>query len=155
NSPTQNFVSAGWAVFAIDFRPDPVTPALVQADVTAALAALRSSPAIDPKRIAALGGSRGGGVLSRLASRVDLTALVLCAPALLDLVEISKAIARGDLAEPKLAQIVSAAEKRYGATMAEIEKDPARYHYDSALTEAASVRCPILIVNGRNDKSSP
>ncbi len=155
NAPTENFVAAGWAVLAIDYRPDPVTPALVQADVTAAIAAARSSPLVDPKRFAVLGGSRGGGVLSRLVSRVEVQCAVLCAPALIDLIEISKAVSRSELVEPMLAKIVAGAEKRYGATMAEIEKDPARYGYDSALTEAAQVRCPILVINGRNDKSSP
>jgi acetyl esterase/lipase len=46
-------------------------------------------------------------------------------------------------------------ESRHGAKAEEIEKDPARYGYSSALTEAARVRCPILIINGRNDTSSP
>jgi len=112
-------------------------------------------PLIDGKPPAVLGGSRGGGVLSRLASRVDFRCAVLCAPALIDLITISKAAARGELVDPMIKKIIANAEKKYGATMAEIEKDPARYGYESALTEAPKVRCPILIVNGRNDKSSP
>jgi len=155
NPPTGDLVAAGWAVLTIDYRPEPTTPALVQADVAAAIEAVRGAPLIDGTRVAVLGGSRGGGVLSRLASRVDLRSTVLCAPALIDLIEISKAAARGELVEPMLTKIVAGAEKRYGAAMAEIEKDPVRYGYDSALTEAPQVRCPILIVNGRNDKSAP
>jgi dipeptidyl aminopeptidase/acylaminoacyl peptidase len=155
NPPTGNLVAAGWAVLAIDYRPEPTTPAIVQADVIAAIEAVRRSPLIDGGRVAVLGGSRGGGILSRLASRVDVRCAVLCAPALLDLIAISKAAARGEPVEPMVKKIVAGAEKQYGATMAEIEKNPAQYGYESALTEAPQVRCPILIINGRNDKASP
>ena len=142
-------------MLTIDYRPEPTTPDLVQADATAAINALKRLPLIDGKPAAVLGGSRGGGVLSRLASRVDFRCAVLCAPALIDLITISKAAARGELVDPMIKKIIANAEKKYGATMAEIEKNPAQYGYESALTEAPKVRCPILIVNGRNDKSSP
>ena len=36
-----------------------------------------------------------------------------------------------------------------------VAKHPELYGYDSPLTEANKVRCPILIINGRNDTSSP
>jgi hypothetical protein len=44
---------------------------------------------------------------------------------------------------------------RNGAGAEEIEKDPAKFGYSSAMTEAAKVRCPQLIINGRNDDNSP
>jgi len=34
NAPTANLVAAGWAVLTIDYRPEPTTPELVQADMT-------------------------------------------------------------------------------------------------------------------------
>ncbi len=156
SAPAGNFVAAGWVVLAIDYRPPSVPPkSLERDDAAAAVQAVRSLPFVDGKRVALFGGSRGGGVMSSLASRVDVRCTVLCAPALIDLVALSKAVARGELVDGMIKKIIANAEKRYGATMAEIEKDPARYGYKSALTEAPTVRCPILIINGRNDKSSP
>ena len=46
-------------------------------------------------------------------------------------------------------------QKERGAPAEEIEKNPAKYGYSSALTEVAQVRSPILIINGRNDDNSP
>jgi endo-1,4-beta-xylanase len=46
-------------------------------------------------------------------------------------------------------------ETALGAPAEEIEKDPAKYGYSSAMTEVAGVRAPILIINGRNDDNSP
>ncbi|MCX7016976.1 MAG: alpha/beta hydrolase-fold protein [Candidatus Sumerlaeota bacterium] len=161
-SPTQDFVAAGFAVYAIDFRPKASMPAdagegahLIQEDTIAAIAKARAFPFVDPKRVAILGGSRGGQIMTRLASKVDVTCAVLCSPAAIDLIEIGKVIQRGEeKVNPALKSMVKALEKRSGATIAEIEKDPAKYKYSSAMTEAPKVRCPILIINGRNDESS-
>jgi len=42
-------------------------------------------------------------------------------------------------------------EAKIGAKAEEIEKDPARFGYPSALTEIDRIRAPILIINERND----
>jgi dipeptidyl aminopeptidase/acylaminoacyl peptidase len=39
--------------------------------------------------------------------------------------------------------------------LAEIEKKPNSYQYSSPLTEIAKVRCPILLISGRNDSNAP
>src|SRR5207244_2869818 len=117
--------------------------------------AVRQLPFIDSARVGLLGGSRGGGVTSRLLSRIDIQGAILCAPAGLDLIEIKKAIGRGEAVVGVLRQMVANMEKQRGAPAGEIEKDPAKCRYTSALTEAAQARCPVLIINGRNDPSSP
>jgi len=163
-SPTQDFIAAGWAVLSIDFRPKADTPAPGSTppdanplwdDAIAGVAKARSYPFIDPKRVAILGGSRGGQIMSRLASRVDASCGVLCAPAGLDLIEIAKVIQKGEQINPALKAMVKALERRTSATIAQIEKEPDKYGYCSALTEAPKVRFPLLIISGRNDSSSP
>jgi dipeptidyl aminopeptidase/acylaminoacyl peptidase len=153
--PVASFAAAGWAVLSIDFRTKAAQRSIEWDDALAAIDAVKRVPFIDGKRVALFGGSHGAGVLSRLASRADVQCAVLCAPAALDLIEVSKAVDRGVEVVGVLRKMIVEAEKRYGAKMAEIEKDPAKYNYESALTEAAKVRFPILIVNGRNDTSSP
>jgi acetyl esterase/lipase len=39
--------------------------------------------------------------------------------------------------------------------MADVEKDPAAHNYSSLLTEVPSVRCPVLMISGRNDPNAP
>jgi acetyl esterase/lipase len=102
-----------------------------------------------------MGGSHGAQVGSRVASRVDLSGAILCAPAALDLIEVKKAFGRGEKLVSILNKMVADMEKERGAPAEEIENNPAKYGYSSALTEAAQVRCPILIINGRNDDNSP
>jgi dipeptidyl aminopeptidase/acylaminoacyl peptidase len=154
--PSGDFIKAGWAVYAIDYRPvKSPPPATVIEDCIAAVKTVCRLPFIDPDRVGLLGGSRGGGVTSRLLSRIDIKGAVLCAPAGLDLIEIKRAIGRGEPVAGVLKQMVANLEKQRGATAEEIEKDPARYGYTSALTEAAQARCPILIISGRNDTASP
>jgi dienelactone hydrolase len=116
---------------------------------------IRKLPLIDSGRVGLMGGSRGGGVVSRLISRIDCQGAVLCAPAGLDLIEIKKAAARGEEVVGVLKKMVANLEQQRGATAEEIEKDPARYGYSSALTEAAQARCPVFVTSGRNDPSSP
>jgi dienelactone hydrolase len=154
--PSGDFVRAGWAVFAIDYRPDTSPPPpLVIEDSIAAVQAVRTLPFIDAGRVGLLGGSRGGGVVSRLLSRIDCKGAVLCAPAGLDLIEVKKAAARGEEVIGVLKKMVANMETQRGAKAEEIEKDPAGFGYSSALTEAAQARCPVLIVSGRNDAASP
>jgi enterochelin esterase-like enzyme/dienelactone hydrolase len=156
-SPTGDFVKAGWAVYSIDYRPsDRIAIEPIEFDDTAeAVKAVRTTPFIDPGRIGLMGGSHGAQVLSRVVSRVDTKGAILCAPAALDLIEVKKAFERGERLVPILKKLVADMEEKYGAKAEDIEKDPARFSYGSAMTEVARVRCPILIVNGRNDDNSP
>jgi dipeptidyl aminopeptidase/acylaminoacyl peptidase len=153
--PAGSFVAAGWAVFSIDFRQNAASRSIEWDDAIAAIEAVRHLPFIDGNRVALFGGSHGAGVISRLASRTDVRCAVICAPAALDLIEVSKAVGRGVEVVPILKKMIAEAEQKHGAQMAEIEKDPAKYGYESALTEAPKARFPILIVNGRNDTSAP
>ncbi len=66
-----------------------------------------------------------------------------------------KAAGRGEPVVPILKKLIADMEKEHGAPAEEIEKDPAKYGYSSAITEAAQARCPILIINARNDDNSP
>ncbi len=54
-----------------------------------------------------------------------------------------------------LKRLIADMEKEHGAPAEEIEKDPAKYNYHSAITDAAAARGAILIINGRNDDNSP
>jgi dipeptidyl aminopeptidase/acylaminoacyl peptidase len=155
NPPTADFVAAGWAVVIIDYHPNPTVPTTDREDAMAAIEAIRHLPVIDSGRVALCGGSHGGNVISRIASRVEVRCAVLCAPAVLDLIEISKAIDQGAEVAGILKKMVAAAPQKYGAPLAQVAKDPAKYKYESALLEAAQVRFPLLIINGRNDTSAP
>ena len=154
--PAGEFAKSGWAVFAIDYRPDTSPPPpIVLEDSIEAVNAVRKLPFLDPHRVGLMGGSRGGGVVSRLLSRIDCKGAVLCAPAGLDLIEIKKAAARGEEVIGVLKKMVANLEQQRGATAEDIEKDPARYGYSSALTEVAQARCPVFLISGRNDPASP
>jgi len=163
-SPTADFVAAGFAVYSIDFRPKDTIPArgtttestdpMVQ-DAINAVAKARSYPFVDSKRIAIMGGSRGGKLMARLTTRVDASAGILCAPAGLDMIELAKVIRTGQRINPALKSMVKATERKAGTNIEEIATDPAKYHYTSPITEAAKVRFPLLLISGRNDVSSP
>jgi pimeloyl-ACP methyl ester carboxylesterase len=71
------------------------------------------------------------------------------------LIEVKKAFGRGEKLVGVLMTMIRDLEAQYGATLEEVEKDPAKYGYSSALSEVAQVRCPILIVNGQDDDNSP
>jgi len=156
-SPTTDFIKAGWAVYSIDYRPaDRIAIEPIEFDDSVeAVKTVRKYPFIDPRRVGWMGGSHGAQVGSRVASRVDLSGAILCAPAALDLIEVKKAFGRGEKLVSILNKMVADMEKERGAPAEEIENNPAKYGYSSALTEAAQVRCPILIINGRNDDNSP
>jgi len=157
NSPTEDFIKEGWAVYSIDYRPTEGIKLLpVEYDDTVeAVKTVRGMSFVDPKRVGMLGGSHGGNVISRVISRVDLRGAVLCAPAALDLILVKKAVEGGDPVVGILKKMIADMETRYGARAEEIEKNPAKFGYSSAMTEVAGVRCPILIINGRNDDNSP
>jgi dipeptidyl aminopeptidase/acylaminoacyl peptidase len=156
-APAAEFLRAGWAVYSFDYRSGDAQPGTIVDDALAALKTARALPFVDPRRVGMLGGSRGGGVLSRLASRAEPRpqGIVLCAPAALDLIEIKKAAARGEDVAGVLKKMIANLEARSKATAEDIERDPAKYGYTSALTEAEEVKCPLLLVAGRNDNASP
>ena len=155
-SPTEDFIKAGWAVYAIDYRPTTRMMEEIEIDDSVeAVKLARKLSFVDSNRIGILGGSHGGHVTSRLVSRVDCKGAVLCAPAALDLIEVKKAAGRGEKFVGILSKLAADMEQRLGAKAEEIEKDPAKYSYSSPLTEAPQVRCPVLMISGLNDEASP
>jgi len=155
--PTQAFIEAGWAVLATDFRHLKLSGGgvLEWHDALAAIEDVRNLSYIDGRRIAIMGGSHGAHVYSEVVVRANIRCAVLCSPAIFDLIELAKA---RDSDVPEVSAItnaISEGEKRYGATMDVVAKNPECYGYESPLTEAAQTRCPILLINGRNDTSSP
>lgn len=157
HAPVADFLEAGWAVYSIDYRPSEriaIVPIEFDDSVQAVKAA-RKLPFVDPHRVGLLGGSHGAQVASRVVSRIDVSAAVLCAPAAIDLIEVKKAAQRGEPVVAILKKMIADMEKERGAKAEEIARDPGKYAYTSALTEVAEVRAPILVVNGRNDDNSP
>jgi dipeptidyl aminopeptidase/acylaminoacyl peptidase len=166
--PVADFVAAGCAVFAIDYRPTtvpltepggavvfPPLPPIEINDTLEAIEAVRHLPFIDGKRVAVMGGSHGGYVMSKVVSRADLRGGILCSPAIFDLIELWKAREQKVDMIQVIKNKIADGEQKYGAPMAAIAKDPAAYGYESPMTEASKVRCAIMIINGRNDTSSP
>jgi len=156
-TPAVDLIKAGWAIYAADYRhAEKIGIVPIEFDDTVkAVEAARALPFADPKRIAYFGQSHGAQVGTRVVSRVELGGAVLCAPAAMDFIEIKKAIKTGAKLKEILSRILADLEQQYGAPMEEIAVNPAKYHYTSGITEAAQVRCPILIVNGRDDDNSP
>jgi dipeptidyl aminopeptidase/acylaminoacyl peptidase len=155
--PVADFLAAGWAIYSLDFRPNP--PATLDPrewnDAVRAVLDIGKLPFIDAKRVAVFSGGHGANTWARAISRVHVRAAVLCAPAALDLIEVSHAIARHEAVFPQLPQLIAQLEQRSGVKIDQIEKDPAKYQYDSPLTEAGGVGCPVLIIQGRKDMGSP
>jgi endo-1,4-beta-xylanase len=156
-SPTVDFIKEGWAVYSIDYRPaEQIAIVPIETDDTMeAIKTVRQLPYIDAARVGMMGGSHGANVASKVISRIETSGAILCAPAAIDLIEVKKAMAAGEKVVPILKKLIGDMEKEYGATAEEIEKDPAKYGYHTALTDAAGVRCPVLIINARNDDNSP
>jgi hypothetical protein len=73
----------------------------------------------------------------------------------MDLIEVKKADGRGEPVVPILRKLVADMEDKHGAKAEEIERDPRKHGYTSALTETDKVRCPLLILNARDDDNSP
>jgi dipeptidyl aminopeptidase/acylaminoacyl peptidase len=156
-APVADFLQKGWAVYCTDYRPnDKISIEPIETeDTIAALKAVRQLPFIDPRRVGLWGASHGANVASRVIARADLGGAILCAPAAMDLIEVKKADARSEPIVPILRKLIADMEQKHGAKAEAIEKDPAKYGYSSAMTEIAQVRCPLLIINARNDDNSP
>jgi len=153
--PTASFIAEGWAVYSIDFRPKSAFDPIEWDDTVLAVESVRQLPFIDDQRIAMIGGSHGGMVTSRVISRCVLNCAVACAPAAIDLIEVAKAKQAGFRIIPKLDALISRMEQEYGAPVSKIAEDPAAFDHHSAFTEVEKVRCPLLLISGRNDTSSP
>ena len=156
NPPLPDFLAQGWAVYTIDFRPNPRYPLdpLEWDDPLVAVNQARAFPFVDPKRMAIFGGSHGGHVAGRMVSRVKLTCAVLCTPAGIDLVALAQLAAQGTPIGGNQ-RLVREAEQRAGVKLAEMGKDPAAHSDTSLLTESAGARCPILLISGRNEPNAP
>src|SRR5579872_4621787 len=130
-SPVQDLVQAGWAIYAADYRhQEKISVFPIEFDDTVnAVKAARSLPFADPARIGYMGHSHGGQVGTRVVSRVDLSGAVICAPAAMDLIEVKKAINRGEKLVGILSRMIADMEQKYGAPAEEIEKDEAKYGY--------------------------
>jgi dienelactone hydrolase len=153
--PIGEFARQGWVIYSADYRPGGAFTKVDYEDTVKAVQAARALPFVDPKRVGYSGQSHGANVGTRVVSRIDLSGAVLMAPAAMDFIEVKKAITAGVKLVPILSKLVADHEKKYGAPMEEIEKDPAKYGYNSGITEAAGVRCPLLIENARDDDNSP
>ncbi len=156
NPPIPDFLAQGWAVYTVDYRPNPryTLDPLELEDTVVAVNKARSFAFVDPKRIAMFGGSHGGHVTARMTSRVDLACAVLCAPAGLDLIALSHQAEQGARIGGNQ-RLIRELEQRSGVKMAEIEKHPEAYQYSSPFTDVANMRCPILLISGRNDLNAP
>lgn len=156
NPPIADFLAQGWAVYTIDYRPNPryALDPLELDDTLVAVNKAKSFSFVDPKRVAMFGGSHGGHVAGRMASRVSLACAVLCAPAGLDLIALSHLAERG-VPIGGNQRLIRQMERRSGVKMADIEKNPDAYQYSSLYTEVPNVQCPILLISGRNDVNAP
>jgi dipeptidyl aminopeptidase/acylaminoacyl peptidase len=156
NPPIPAFLAQRWAVYSIDYRTNPryMLDPLEWDDTLVAINQVRSFPFVDTRRIAMLGGSHGGHVTARMASRTKLTCAVLNAPAGLDLISLSRLAEQGTPIGGNQG-LVRQFEQRAGAKMAQIKQNPEAYQYSSPLTEIDKVQCPILMVSGRNDPNAP
>lgn len=156
NPPIPDFLAQGWAVYSIDYRTNPryTLDPLEWEDTLIAVKKARAFDFVDPDRMAMIGGSHGGHVAARMVSRVNLACAVLCAPAGLDLLMLADLAGKGTPVGGNQ-KLIREMEQRTKAKMADIERDPAAYQYSSPLTEIAKVRCPILMISGRNDNNAP
>ena len=150
------YVAAGWVVFSIDYRANgpgraaPMDPVEYD-DTMAAIDTARHLPFVDSERVALTGGSHGGHVMNRMASRVNARCAVLYSPTWIDSGQMKKALQQGK--DPVVLE-------RLKLLMSFVDqiKDPAvREAFDraSALHEAPQVRFPLLIINGGTDISLP
>lgn len=153
--PLEEFAKQGWVIYSGDYRPRAPFTRIDYEDTVKAVEAARALPFVDPKRVGYAGQSHGANTGTRVVSHVDLSGAVLMAPAAMDFIEVKKAIKAGVKLVPILSQLVASQEKIYGAPMEEIAKNPTKYGYTSGITEAAQVRCPLLIENAKDDDNSP
>ena len=143
-------------MYAIDYRPNgagraaPMDPVEYE-DTMAAIETARRVAFVDGERIALTGGSHGGHVMNRMASRVNARCAVLSSPTWID----SDQMRRGIDREKDAATV-----ERLKLLLSFVDqiKDPAvRAAFDraSALAETAEVRMPLLIIDGEEDVSLP
>lgn len=97
NPPIPDFLAQGWAVYTIDYRPNPryALDPLELDDTLVAVNKAKSLSFVDSNRVAMFGGSHGGHVTGRMVSRAVLCCAVLCAPAGLDLISLSRLAEQG------------------------------------------------------------
>jgi dipeptidyl aminopeptidase/acylaminoacyl peptidase len=168
NPPAPAFVAAGWVVVTIDYRETtpplrfpggaivfPPHPPIELNDTLAAIEQARQLPFVDGKRVAVMGGSHGGYVMSKVISRADVRCGIICSPAIFDPIELSRALDHNVPMIDHIKNKIAEAEQKYGGTIEQIAAHPEAYGYDSPMMEAAKVRCAVMIINGRNDTSSP
>jgi dipeptidyl aminopeptidase/acylaminoacyl peptidase len=155
--PIGEFAKQGWVIYSVDYRhADTIGIYPIEFDDTVkGVEAARALPFVDPRRVGYAGQSHGAQVGTRVVSRVDLSGAVIMAPAAMDFIEIKKAMAAGEKTVPILSRLLADTEKKCGAPMEEVAKNPAKYGYTSGITEASKVRCPLLIENARDDDNSP
>jgi dipeptidyl aminopeptidase/acylaminoacyl peptidase len=166
--PSAAFIEQGWAVLWTDFRETrvplrfpggavsmPAHPAIEWHDALAAIEAVRNLSYIDGRRIAIMGASHGGNVHSHVVSRADIQGSILCSPAIFDLIELAKALDQNVPMIQPIKNKIAEGEQHYGAKMSVVAEHPECYGYESPMMEVSKVRCPILILNGLNDTSSP
>ena len=153
-APTANFLAQGWAVYSIDFRPQSPFKPIEWDDACRAVATLRAMPFIDAKRIAMMGGSHGGYNTARVAARCDLSCAIPCAAAAIDPIEVAKAQKAGEAVNSRAMDAIRKQAEGYGMRLEELSAKPPP-DYNTPLTEVAKVRCPLLLVSGRDDSSSP
>jgi dipeptidyl aminopeptidase/acylaminoacyl peptidase len=151
-----DYLALGWAIYSLDFRPNgagrraPMDP-IEYDDTMAAIETARHLPFVDPERVALTGGSHGGHVMNRMASRVNARCAVLSSPTWIDSGQMKRAIEETKDAATlgRLKLLVSFVDQ--------IHDPAAREAFDSAsaLADASQVRFPLLIIDGGQDISLP
>ncbi len=147
------YLAAGWAVYAIDFRVEgraaPLDP-IEYDDTMAGIESARRLPFVDPQRVALTGGSHGAHVMNRVASRLRVRCAVLYSPTYLDAGQMKRALAEEK--DPAILERLKLIEG-FVDQLAPAARDT--FKRASALAEAPRVRCPILVINGGTDISLP
>lgn len=154
--PLPELLAQGWAVYTIDYRTHPryTLDPLEWDDTMTAIRLAREFSFVDQKRVAIYGGSHGGHVSGRMITRLPFCCAVLCAPAGLDMIALARLAEKGTAIGANQ-RLVREMEQRSSMKMEEVARNPAAQHYSSLLTEAADVRCPVLLISGRNDPNAP